>query len=135
MPHFGQVVVTCNDKFSETKEKLLDYISEDSRLRDSLDMVFVNITRPFLRRLEIAFKPSLTRIQWMSKDLNMYLTYVGEKLIEIGDILQRVRDISDFHIKSLSKSIANIELIDLPEEAIDMKLLMKRNIEHRKIVG
>lgn len=98
-------------------------------------MIFVNISRPILRRLEIIFKPSLTRVQWMSKDLDIYMIFVDEKIAEIGDIFKRIKNMSDYHIMSNTKIIANAELIDLPDEAIDMKTLLERNIEHRKIIG
>lgn len=104
-------------------------------MRNSLDMVLFNISRPILRKLDIAFKSGLTRIQWLSMDLDMYLEYVEEQLIEATDLVKRINNIKRFHIEEIIKSIKDFQLIDLPKEPMDISLLLEQNVNHRKIIG
>lgn len=117
------------------KDTLGHLISSNNALRNSLDMVLFNISRPILRKIDIAFKPGLTRIQWLSMDLDMYFEYVEEQLIEANNLVKRINNIKRFHIEEIIKSIKDFALIDLPKEPMEISLLLEQNINHRKNVG
>lgn len=117
------------------KDTLGHLISSNNALRNSLDMVLFNISRPILRKIDIAFKPGLTRIQWLSMDLDMYFEYVEEQLIEANNLVKRINNIKRFHIEEIIKSIKDFVLIELPKEPMEISLLLEQNINHRKNVG
>lgn len=135
VPFFGHVAMNCRKQFENSQNILKFQLEENTRLRNSIDMAFLNISRPILRRIEIVFRPALTRVQWMSQDLDFYLTYINEKLIEIHDIIKRINDTKEHHIMALIKSIRSYELIDIPEEPMDIQMLLRRNTEYRKFIG
>lgn len=117
------------------KDTLGHLISVNNTLRNSLDMVLFNISRPILRKIDIAFKPGLTRIQWLSMDLDMYFEYVEEQLIEANNLVKRINNIKKFHIEEIIKSIRDFQLIALPKEPMEISLLLEDNVNHRKTVG
>lgn len=117
------------------KDTLGHLISANNNLRDSLDMVLFNISRPILRKIDIAFKPGLTRIQWLSMDLEMYFEHVEEQLIEANNLVKRINNIKRFHIEEIIKSIKDFQLIVLPNEPMDISAMLEQNINHRKDVG
>lgn len=135
IPHFGHVVVHCREIFMRAKDTLGHLISSNNSLRNSLDMVLFNISRPIFRKIDIAFKPGLTRIQWLSMDLDMYFEYVEEQLIEANNLVKRINNIKRFHIEEIIKSIKDFVLIELPKEPLEISLLLEQNINHRKKVG
>lgn len=83
----------------------------------------------------MAFKPGLTRIQWLSMDLDMYFEYVEEQLIDANDLVKRINNIKRFHIEEIIQSIKDVKLVDLPTEPMDITELLAQNVEHRKNVG
>lgn len=117
------------------KNTLHHLISANNTLRNSLDMVLFNISRPILRKIDIAFKPGLTRIQWLSMDLDMYFEHVEEQLMEANDMVKRINNIKRFHIEAIINKIKDFLLIDLPKEPMDISLMLEQNINHRKNVG
>lgn len=72
------MLVTYHDFLLRAKTRLAMLIEQNNVIRLNIDMTLVSIVRPMLRRLDIAFKPGLSRIQWMSADLKVYMTYVQE---------------------------------------------------------
>lgn len=53
-------------------------IDQNDEIRMSIDIILVDIVKPLLRKMDVAFKPGLSRIQWLSSDLKFYTTYVKE---------------------------------------------------------
>lgn len=51
-------------------------IEMNNGLRVSIPIVFVNIFRPQLQKLDKAFKPGLSQIQWLSKDFDAYIEHL-----------------------------------------------------------
>lgn len=72
-------MLVCNrEVILNAKETLQMLLDQNNDIRMSIDMVLVSIVRPLLRKLDIAFKPGLSRVQWLSSDLELFTTYVQE---------------------------------------------------------
>lgn len=71
-------MVFCRNTILGAKELLNLLIQQNDEIRLSIDLILIDIARPLLKTLDIAFKPGLSRIQWLSSDLKMYTTNVTE---------------------------------------------------------
>lgn len=78
IPPLSRSIIFCGERVLADVQTLKQLLRTNDRLRLSFDMVLLNLARPLLRKLELAFKPGLTRLQWTSQDLRMYFTYVQE---------------------------------------------------------
>lgn len=78
VPHISKVLVCNREIILNAKETLQMLLDQNNDIRMSIDMVLVSIVRPLLRKLDIAFKPGLSRVQWLSSDLKLFTTYVQE---------------------------------------------------------
>lgn len=98
-------------------------------------MVLFNISRPILRKIDLAFKPGLSRVQWLSLDLDMYFELVEAELIEAKNLVKKINNIKRFFIEDIIRSIKDMKLVEVPAEPMDVYSLLERNIELRKDVG
>ena len=71
------MLVLCKEKIFSSKDTLKHLIDRNNTLRMSIASVLLNISRPLLKKLEIAFKPGLSTVQWTSKHLNSYFENVS----------------------------------------------------------
>lgn len=81
VPHLSKVIVSYRDVILRAKDTLNMLIEQNNQIRRSIDMTLVSIARPLLRKLDIAFKRGLSRVQWLSADLKLYTVYVQEVII------------------------------------------------------
>lgn len=75
------MAVCYRDTIMEAKETLKMLIDQNEEIRMSFDIILVDIVKPLLRKMDVAFKPGLSRVQWLSSDLKFYTIYVKEVLI------------------------------------------------------
>lgn len=73
MPQLGEALVKYEDDIKRKLGSLTQLIVWNTEIRFSIPIVFVNIFRPQLQKIDIAFKPGLSQIQWLSKDFDAYL--------------------------------------------------------------
>lgn len=76
MPQLGEALVKYEDDLKRKLGKLTQLIVWNNEMRLSIHVVFVNIFRPQLRKIDLAFKPGLSQIQWLSKDFDSYIDNV-----------------------------------------------------------
>lgn len=72
------IVIIHRDTIIEVKETLGMLVQQNNEIRMSIDIILIDIAKPLLRKLDIAFKPGLSRVQWLSSDLKFYTIYVKE---------------------------------------------------------
>lgn len=76
MPRICAVIVCYRDTIIRAKDTLKMLIDQNDEIRMSIDIILIDFARPLLRKLDVAFKPGLSRVQWLSNDLSIYTTYV-----------------------------------------------------------
>lgn len=76
IPYLSWIVVYYKEKILNSKETLKQLINRNNELRSSIDMILLNVTRPSLKKLELAFKPGLSTVTWTSENLNDYFDKV-----------------------------------------------------------
>lgn len=69
-------MVFCKEKVLDDYERLKRLIKRNNKMRMSIDMILLNVSRPFLRKLELAFRPGLSTITWLSEHLEDYFDNV-----------------------------------------------------------
>lgn len=74
----SKMVIFCRDSLMRSVDRTKKLIVLNDEIRLNVDMFLYNALRPILRELELAFKPALTRYQWLSKDLEAYLKHLEE---------------------------------------------------------
>lgn len=78
MPQLGQVLVDCETDLRHKFQTLNTLIELNNQLRLSIPNVFMNVCRPQLQKIDKAFKPALSQIQWLSKDFDTYVNHVKQ---------------------------------------------------------
>lgn len=76
LPQLCEVMVFCEERVLGSYKTLNDLILENNRIRMSVDMVLLSISRPSLKKLELAFKPGLSTVTWISDNLDNYFEHV-----------------------------------------------------------
>lgn len=135
VPYLAEVMVFCRDKVMDAKETLMHLIEENNRLRLSVDLVLFNLSRPLLRKLELAFKPGLSTVSWTSEHLDDYCEHVRAVLKEVGDFVMQTNDIKTEQIERVFESMLDMSLICLPDVPVTGEDFYERNVQHRRIVG
>lgn len=69
-------MVYCKDKVLDDYERLDRLIKRNNEIRMSIDMILLNVSRPLLKKLEIAFRPGLSTVTWQSEHLEDYFDNV-----------------------------------------------------------
>lgn len=99
MPHLGEALVKYEDDLKRKLGSLTQLIVWNNALRLSIHVVFVNIFRPQLQKIDIAFRPGLSQIQWLSKDFDAYLENVDKVFDTIQKFIENLQ-----HLKILRHS-------------------------------
>lgn len=135
MPHLGEALVKYEDELKQKLRKLRLLIKRNDDLRLSIHIVFVNICRPQLRKIDKALKPGLSQIQWLSKDFNAYIENAESVLATVECLVKRATDRKIYHIEDIIMSMNELNLLKLFDEPIDMQSLLDENTNHKKEIG
>lgn len=73
MPQLGEALVKFENDIKQNLRVLRLLIRRNDDLRLSIPIVFVNICRPQLKKIDRSLKAGLHQIQWLSKDFNNYI--------------------------------------------------------------
>lgn len=76
IPGLSEILVFCKDKVLDDYERLNRLIKRNNEIRMSIDMILLNVSRPLLRKLELAFRPGLSTVTWLSENLEEYFDNV-----------------------------------------------------------
>lgn len=78
IPQLGQALVNYEDDLKCKLSAINKLIEWNNQLRLSIPIIFLNICRPQLRKIDKAFEAGLSQIQWLSKDFNAYIEKVQQ---------------------------------------------------------
>lgn len=134
IPFLTEVMVFCKDKLMESYETLGSLVRRNNELRMSIDMVLLNISRPLLRKLELAFKPGLSTIAWTSEHLDDYFEDVRAVLDETSDFVKQVSDIKNERIEQVFESMIEMDMMNIPLVPVTAEEFLQINLEHRRSV-
>lgn len=81
IPELGQALINYETDLRRKLGSLNGLIELNNQIRLSIPIVFVNIFRPQLQKIDKAFKPGLSQIQWLSKDFDAYIGQVEKVLV------------------------------------------------------
>lgn len=135
IPNLAEVMVFCKEKVMESYETMRQLVDENNRLRLSIDMFLLNISRPLLRQLELAFKPGLSTVSWTSDHLEDYFESVRAVLEDVRVFIKQTTDIKAERIENVFESILELELIHIPSDPISADEFLRLNVDHRREVG
>lgn len=135
IPYLAEVMVFCKEKVMESYETMRQLVDENNKLRMSIDMFLLNISRPLLRQLELAFKPGLSTVSWTSDHLEDYFGSVRTVLADVRVFIKQTTDIKAERIENVFESILELELIYIPSDPISADEFLRLNVEHRQEVG
>lgn len=76
IPHLGHALVKYEDELKSKLRMMRHLIIRTNALRMSVEIVFVSIMRPQLKKIDRAFKAGLSQIQWLSNDFGAYVKNV-----------------------------------------------------------
>lgn len=71
-------MVFCKEKVLDDYERLQRMIKRNNKIRMSIDMILLNVSRPLLRKIELAFRPGLSTVTWLSEHLDDYFDNVEQ---------------------------------------------------------
>jgi dynein heavy chain len=85
-----------------------------------------------LIKLERVFAPFLTRVTWVTFEIDDYFDEVKEVLTPIESFVKDITD-ADQQIEVLLNSIQQYVLVYLPEKAVTPEEFKDMNVQHRKV--
>lgn len=135
IPYVSKILVFCKEKVLNAQETLRQLVQRNNDLRMSIEMVLLNISRPMLKKLELAFKPGLSTVQWTSEHLDQYFENVSATLDELADFIKLTNDIKNEWIEEKLDAIVASNLIYLPDEPMSIFSLYDLNVKHRQQIG
>lgn len=135
MPQLGEALVKYEEELKQKLRNLRLLIKRNDDLRLSINILFVNICRPQLQKIDIALKPGLSQIQWLSKDFDAYIRNADSVLDAVECLVKRASDRKTYHIEDIIISMNELNLLKRFDEPIDMQLLLDKNEEHKKEIG
>lgn len=74
---FCKTVAMYKDIVFNAQVAITQLVARNNAFRMSIDMILLNISRPLLRKLELAFKPGLSTVLWNSEHLDVFIEDVS----------------------------------------------------------
>lgn len=134
IPETLQHLCFCQNKIFDVYNRTTALIERNNSLRRSIYPMFVPMMRIQLIKLERIFSPALSTVTWLTQNLEEHFSQISEVLDTIEGFLKEVSDMNDAQIEVALKSIEDMNLILLPDDAVWPQDLLEINVNHRKEV-
>ncbi|XP_055595824.1 dynein axonemal heavy chain 8 [Uranotaenia lowii] len=133
-PDFAVLLVLQKEKLYYAYEQVKDLLRRNNTVRLQIPNIFLPLMRTMLIKLEEVFLPGLTVVTWMSLNLKEYLAEIDSVLIKVENFVKEVNDIKEARIEDVLQCFSNIDLIVLPNGAVEAVVFADMNVKYRQSV-
>lgn len=123
-------MLSLNKQTVMKNEKRAQNLLEDNNtLRRSIPMLFLNLLKPSLVKLEYAFQPCLSIISWTSLEIDKAFDTIAATITEVGSFVKEVTDMKEARMDEVFQVIEATPLLNLASEAQTPKQFSAHNLE------
>eukprot|EP00043_Microstomoeca_roanoka_P013217 m.129292 g.129292 ORF g.129292 m.129292 type:complete len:4796 (-) comp15694_c0_seq1:72-14459(-) len=116
IPESAKLLCIQEDRLAQQKNQLQLMIEEYNRVFARVPERVETLLRSASKRVDHEVEPGLTKLSWMSPNLDPYLKKCYAVLEEFEKLLKEVEDIMVIRIDAVLETIRNTDLVSLPEE-------------------
>lgn len=116
IPESAKMILLQEQKFKTYNHELSFFLKEYRRVTQSVKPIATNLMRPHMENLEFKMRPGLVILTWTSMNIEAYLDEVWKELDRLEQLVLAVNDLMESRIDANLKIVANVLLVNLPEE-------------------
>jgi len=116
VPDIAQVVYYKQEKLFVVYETMKGLLERFLTTKLKIPQDLVGLMRPVMKKVERAFMPGSSSVNWTSTQLDEYFNYIRAHLNEFENVLDNVNTILTTRINQYLYDIAHTMMIDFPEE-------------------
>lgn len=129
------MLVFCKEKLYHSYEIVFNLVEKNNKIRKDIPPLFLSLMRSHLLRMENAFMAGFSTITWTSMKIPEFCKDVNRVLKSVEIFLKEVKDMKEARIDEVLENLSYTSLVYLPDEPIDPKEFVEKNIEHRRKTG
>lgn len=127
VPDFIQIITFCEDRIMSAHEKVKKLVNENDNVRKSIPHLFLNLMKPALQQLEIAFQPFLSVITWTSLEIPELCDDIEKVIKNIKIFSKEIKDIKEARIDEVFEAISDVKIIRFFDRAHSPSDFTKNN--------
>lgn len=116
VPDIAQVVYCKRDKLYATYERIKGLLERFLKMKTQIPQDLSVLMRPIVKKVEKAFMPGVTNINWTSFKTEEYFNYIEAHQNELEEVIRKVHEIITLRINQVLYDISHTMLIDIPDE-------------------
>uniref|UniRef100_A0A4W3JT26 Dynein heavy chain 5, axonemal-like n=1 Tax=Callorhinchus milii TaxID=7868 RepID=A0A4W3JT26_CALMI len=110
VPQFARALLQKRDELKRMYNKLQEY----GKVRARFQPVYETLIGPHVHKVEEAFQPGLTILNWTSLNSNKFLDEVYAKLGELDLLVHRINDLIEYRIDHILLDMSTTTLCEFP---------------------
>ncbi|XP_036143732.1 dynein heavy chain 8, axonemal [Monomorium pharaonis] len=131
VPDFIQILIFCKEKIFLSYERVKKLLKKNDALRKSIPILFLNLMKPALVNLEIAFQPCVSVVTWSSLKISNACAKLEEEIKNAQIIVKEVVDMKEARVDEVLESIAEMILLKLDDYPKSPEQLLADNTDFR----
>lgn len=116
VPDIAQVVYFKKDKLYATYERIKGLLERFLKIKTQIPQDLSVLMRPIVKKVEKAFMPGVTNINWTSFKTDEYFNYIEAHQNDLEETIRKVQEIITLRINQVLYDISHTMLLDIPED-------------------
>ncbi|ODM96104.1 Dynein heavy chain 5, axonemal [Orchesella cincta] len=116
IPDIAQVVYYKKEKLYATYERIKGLLERFLGMKSKIPQDLALLMRPIMKKVEKAFMPGVTNINWTSFKTEEYFNYIEAHQNELEDVIRKLQEIITIRINQVLYDISHTMLIDIPDD-------------------
>lgn len=115
VPEIALVVYYQQDKIFNTYERIKGLLERFLLIKHKVPQDLAVLLRPLLKKVEKAFMPGVTNINWTSLKCEEYFEYIDYHQCDLEEIIKKTHEILNLRVNQYLYEISHTLMIDFPE--------------------
>merc|ERR1719424_295159 len=116
IPEAAKMVLLQEQKFKTYNSELTHLLKEYRRVVQTIKPIAANLLKPHIENLEFKMRPGMVTLTWTSMNIETYIEDVWGELDKLEQMVMTVNDYMENRIDLNLKTVANVLLVNLPDE-------------------
>jgi dynein heavy chain len=116
IPESAKMVLLQEQKFKTYNSELTHLLKEYRRVVQTIKPIAVNLLKPHIENLEYKMRPGMVTLTWTSMNIETYIEEVWAELDKLEQMVLTVNDFMENRIDANLKVVANVLLVNLPDD-------------------
>jgi dynein heavy chain len=116
IPESARMVLLQEYKLKLYNSELTYFLKEYRRVVQTIKPIASNLLKPHIENLEFKMRPGMTFLTWTSMNIESYIEDCWNELNRLEQMVLTVNDYQENRIEANLKQVANVLLVNLPDE-------------------